>query len=200
MTGERLVDAREELKNRAGRERTPRRMDAWQLEAEEAWTILRARAEFYGDGYPFATAEDVLELRTVALDDPRLAYAFLLAAANLAAFANTDWHLLTTAFERASQHALAALLPSASTVSIFGTSSQDGERYDHTRLIDRLEKLAEDLATQLTLEGRNHGAKSPARVSGDGGLDLIGWPDIVGPRKRLPVYFGQCACGDDWHL
>jgi hypothetical protein len=68
-----------------------------------------------------------------------------------------------------------------------------------TKLIDRLEKLAEDLATRLTLEGESHGANAAPRISGDGGLDLVGWPEVVGPRKRLPVYLAQCACGDNWH-
>ncbi len=66
-------------------------------------------------------------------------------------------------------------------------------------MIDRLEKLASDLVTQLTLEAKNEAQNAPPRISGDGGLDLIAWPEIIGPRKRLPVYFGQCACGDDWH-
>jgi hypothetical protein len=67
-------------------------------------------------------------------------------------------------------------------------------------LIDRLEALASDLATRLTLEGEQQAMNGRPRISGDGGLDLVGWPELVGPRKRLPVYFGQCACGDDWHL
>ena len=189
---------REELNERAGNESSPTKEDSWQREAEEVWTLLRARAEFYADGYPFEVAVDSLEIRTVELDDHRLAYAFLLAAANLAAFANTDRHWLTSGFERASQHVLAALLPNESTVSVFGTSSRGDERYGQTRLIDRLEKLAEDLATELTIEGRDHGTKSGPRISGDGGLDLVGWPELTGPRKRIPVYFGQCACGDKW--
>ncbi len=200
VAGDALVDAREELENRRARETTPRKKDAWQGEAEEVWALLRNRGSFYETVYPFELAEDVLELRTVALDEARLAYAFLLAAANLAAFANTDRHLLAGGFERASCHAVAGLLPPTSTVSIFGTSSRSGERYSQAKLIDRLETLADDLATQLTLEGRSHGRNAPPRISGDGGLDLIGWPEIIGPRKRLPVYFGQCACGDDWHL
>jgi hypothetical protein len=199
VAGDTLVDAREELENRRGRETTPRKQDRWRHEAEAVWALLRSRAAFYEASYPFELTEDALELRTVALDEARLAYAFLLAAANLAGFADTDQHLLTGGFERASRHALAGLMPSASTVSIFGTSSRSSERYGQTRLIERLEKLADDLATQLTLEGRSHANNSRPRISGDGGLDLIGWPDIIGPRKRLPVYFGQCACGADWH-
>jgi hypothetical protein len=198
-TGEKLVDMREELDSRKGGQRTPTKADSWQREAEQVWTLLRSRAAFYDERYPFVVEDDVLELRTRPLDDDRLAYAFLLAAANLAAFAATDRHLLTGGFERASRHAMTALLPTASTVSIFGTSSQSGERYGQTKLIDRLETLAEDLATRLTLEGEGHGAKAAPRISGDGGLDLVGWPEMVGPPKRLPVYLGQCACGADWH-
>ena len=200
VAGDVLVDAREELENRRGRQSSPRKKDAWQREAEDVWTLLKSRASFYAGGYPFELADDTLELRTLPLDDARLAYAFLLAAASLAAFADTDRHLLTGGFERASCHALAGLLPSESTVSIFGTSSRPGERYEQTRLIDRLEALADDLVSQLTREARNEAPHAPPRVSGDGGLDLVAWPEVVGPRKRLPVYFGQCACGDCWHL
>jgi hypothetical protein len=196
VAGDRLVDMREELNERAGNESSPTKEDSWRREAEEVWVLLRARAEFYADGYPFEVSEDSLEIRTVALDDNRLAYAFLLAAANLAAFANTDRHRLTGGFERASQYALAGLLPDGSAISVFGTSSREDERYGQTRLIERLEKLAEDLATQLTNEGRDHGTRP--RISGDGGLDLVGWPELTGPPKRLPVYFGQCACGNEW--
>lgn len=199
VVGDRLVDMREEIDERKGSQRTPAKADKWQGEAEEVWALLRARAEFYGESYPFQVGSDVLEIKTTPLDDRRLAYTFLLAAANLAAFADTDRHRLTGGFERASKHAMAGLLPDGSTVSVFGTSSRDGERYGQSKLIDRLEKLADDLTTRLTLEGRKHGANSADRISGDGGLDLVGWPDLVGPRKRLPVYFGQCACGDEWH-
>jgi hypothetical protein len=198
FVGDRLVDMREEVVERKGGQRTPVKADKWQKEAEEVWALLRSRAEFYGEGYPFEVQPDVLEIQTKSLDDRRLAYAFLLAAANLAAFADTDRHRLTGGFERASRHAMAALLPSGSTVSVFGTSCRDDERYGQTKLIDRLEKLAEDLATRLTLEGQRHGNNSVDRISGDGGLDLVGWPDLVEPRKRLPVYFGQCACGEQW--
>lgn len=198
VAGDRLVDMREEMNERGGQEASPLKEDSWRREAEAVWVVLRARAEFYADGYPFEVSEDSLEIRTAALEDNRLAYAFLLAAASLSAFANTDRHLLTGGFERASQHALAGLLPGGSTVSVFGTSSRGDERYGQTRLIERLEKLAEDLATELTNEGRAHGIKTGPRSSGDGGLDLVGWPPMTGPRKRLPVYFGQCACGNEW--
>lgn len=200
VIGDALVNAREELENRRGRETTPTKTDAWQREADAVWSLLRVRADFYGAAYPFEVADDTLELRTIGLDEPRLAYGFLLAAASLSAFAENDRHLLTSGFERASRHVLAALLPADSTVSVFGTASKEGERYAQPKLIDRLEKLAEDLVTQLTLEVRGEVEKSPQRISGDGGLDLVGWPELIGPRKRLPVFFGQCACGDDWHL
>ncbi len=160
--------------------------------------VLRARAAFYGAAYPFEVGTDALELSTAPLDDERLVYAFLLAAANLAAFGKADRHLLTDGFERTSRYVLAALLPPGSTVSVFGTSSQTGERFAQGSLIHRLEKLADELATELTKEGREEAANAKPRTSGDGGLDLVGWPDVIGPRKRIPVYFGQCACGDEW--
>jgi hypothetical protein len=198
VVGDRLVDMREEIDERKGGQRTPAKADKWQGEAEEVWALLRARADFYGEGYPFAVGSDVLEIQTMPLDDQRLTYVFLLAAASLSGFADTDRHLLTGGFERASRHAMAGLLPDGSTVSVFGTAGREGERYGQGKLIDRLEKLADDMATRLTLEGQKHGANSADRISGDGGLDLVGWPDLIGPRKRLPVYFGQCACGDEW--
>jgi hypothetical protein len=200
VSGDVLVDAREEADDRAGRQTTPPKTDARRREAEDVWILLRARAEFYGPAYPFTIANDRLDIQTARLDANRLAYAFLLAASSLSAFARADRHLLTGGFERASRHVLAALLPHYSTVSVFGTASAGGERYNHGRLIDRLDALATDLVTQVTLEGRRLANNGKERSSGDGGLDLIGWPDLIGPRKRLPVYFGQCACGDDWHV
>jgi hypothetical protein len=199
VAGDRLVLARKEVATRGGATTSPTKSDAWNREAEDVWTLLRARAEYYGSVYPFEVTEEPLELRTLRLDVNRLGYGFLLAAASLSAFETTKRHLLTGGFERASRHVMAALLPPHSTVSIFGTSSVAGERYGHGRLIDRLEALAADLATQLTHEARQEAAHGTARSSGDGGLDLVGWPEMVGPRKRLPVYFGQCACGKDWH-
>jgi hypothetical protein len=199
VAGDALVDAREEVENRRGRETSPAKTDAWQREAEEVWALLRARAGFYGAAYPFDVADDALELRTLELTDLRLVYGFLLASASLSAFAETDRHLLTGGFERASRHVLAALLPESATVGVFGTSSKGDEHYSQSKLIDRLEQLAEDLVTQLTLEAKAQAEKSPPRISGDGGLDLVGWPELSGPRKRVPIYFGQCACGRDWH-
>ena len=38
---------------------------------------------------------------------------------------------------------------------------------------NRLKALADDLATQLTLEGRSHATNAPPRISGDGGLDRL---------------------------
>jgi hypothetical protein len=199
ITGETLVDGREELYTRGGKEPDPRKRDDWRGEAEQVWNVLRNRADLYGNQYPFEVESDALSIRTLELDDNRSIYAFLLSAANLAAFAPNERHLLTTGFERASRHAMAALLPRDSTVSIFGTSSEPGGRYGHTKLSDRLEALAVDLETDVTAEGKQHASSATDRISGDGGLDLVGWPELVGPRKRLPVYFGQCACGTDWH-
>lgn len=200
VAGDTLIDAREEADNRGGGGTTAAKTDARQREAQDVWSLLRARADHYDAYYPFEVESDALEIRTIKLDPKRLGYAFLLAAANLSAFAREDRHLLTSGFERASRHVLAALLPAGSTVSIFGTSSTGDGRYGHGRLIDRLEALATDLVTQLTLEGKRQANNNKERSSGDGGLDLVGWPTLVGPRKRLPVYFGQCACGDDWYI
>jgi hypothetical protein len=200
IAGDVLIDAREEIDNRRGGGTTPAKTDLRQREAQDVWDLLRARATHYGTAYPFDVATDAMEIRTAKLDATKLLYAFLLAAASLSAFKREKRYLLTGGFERASRHVLAALLPPDSTVSIFGTSSTSGERYDQGRLIDRLEALARDLVTQVTLEGKANANNSKERSSGDGGLDLVGWPELVGPRKRLPVYFGQCACGDDWHL
>jgi hypothetical protein len=199
ISGEALVDAREEQDEHRGHAPSPTKTDARQREAEDIWRVLRARAAHYGEDYPFEVADDAMAIQTLRLTAQRVPYAFLLAASNLSAFAETDRHLLTTGFERASRHALAGMLPANSTVSIFGTSSHESERYGQRRLIDRLRALAADLATQLTREAEREADNGKERSSGDGGLDLVGWPELTGPRKRLPVYFGQCACGTDWY-
>src|ERR1700752_1486758 len=94
-TGDLLVNAREELTDRGGGNKTPTKVDAWQREAEDVFALLRDRAARYGAGYPFKVSDDVLELRTVALDELRVTYCFLLAAASLSAFEKGDRHLLT---------------------------------------------------------------------------------------------------------
>lgn len=189
-----LVEAREEALESAGKIRTSDKTDEFQSEAEDVWLHLRARAESFGDRYPFEVSDDTTGITTRPLTPARTVYSFLLCAANLNAVTKQEQSMLTTSFERLSKHALRGLVPPSWSVEVFGTSAKTGERYSQPKLQDRMVELADRVGGELTGAARDVDEAN----HGDGGLDLVAHPATLDPLSHLPLYLGQCACGDGW--
>ena len=64
------------------------------------------------------------------------------------------------------------------------------------RFYEKVEKLGRCLHTPLApvFEHNPHDHQH----TGDGGLDWIAWHAFADNRNRMPLFFGQCACGSDW--
>ena len=200
-SGARLIQARAERdqRERAARggptgQSNPAVDDRRQDEAEGVWRALRLRATDFGGSYPFRVHASEMQIETRSRERARMAYLFFLCAASLKAVPSTERHLLTAAFERTAKHAVAGLLPGGSRVAVFGTAADKGTRYKTGNLTTRLRRLAADLGGELTEAGESVSPYS----SGDGGLDVVGWPRLAPPNTKLPVIFAQCACGDHW--
>jgi hypothetical protein len=199
-TGARFAQARGQgdqfdaaAEGKTGRDEDPQRADERLDEPYGVWRLLSRRAADFGPHYPFEVDAENLTIETRKPTRMRRVYAFLLAAANLDVF-EADKPLLTTSFERMSKYVIAAMLPHSGVTEIFGTAAHAGSRYKSGNMVARLRRLAKDIGSEVTDAADD---VSP-HASGDGGLDIVGYPRLLGPRSWKPVIFGQCACGKDW--
>ena len=161
---------------------------------------LNTRKTMLDEWYPFIFEdEDTISLNVSELSSKQVLYLFLLYASNLSQFTRQEQSKLTRQFELLSKSVLECVFPTY-TVEIYGTTAPAGTTFYGGKAIDRLEKLADSLNTQVTeITRKNERYTSP---SGDGGLDLIGYArlekgSIASPY--IPMCFAQCACSvDEW--
>lgn len=154
---------------------------------------LAARAEFFGNAYPFTVSEERERLDMSAhLSDPQRLYICLLMMANLHYFSEIE-AVLTSDFEQVCREALRHFLPAAAEVHVFGKGKAASLRYSG-KVWERLRTLAEDLRGEFVARPEDF----PSTSTGDGGLDLVAWVPLADPAPGRFAMFGQCACTTDW--
>lgn len=183
-----------------GSDETGEQDDAFYQKFLDVFKYLENRAHILNDAYPFSfTDEDTISINFECLSTKQTFYLFLLYCSNLSRFSKPDQQRLTREFEVISKYILQQIFPSFH-IEIFGTSSSQNDMFYGGHLIDRFEKLAHCLHTEVKPATRENPRYNQA--SGDGGLDLVGFTQIDDTRSEvpfIPICFAQCACSvDKW--
>jgi hypothetical protein len=170
--------------------------DATMTRALGVLYILEARADAYGDAYPFDIEKSdtlvCVETRSMARD----LYLFLLACSTFryveSKAAQTG---LASAFEKLSLVVMRALHAPGAEVHLFGTSAANSGKFSGL-LVDRIRLLASELgeSTMPRFKAENFQAND----RGDNGLDIVAWSPWSDRTPGLPISFGQCACTPRW--
>lgn len=178
-----------------GSDETGEQEDAFYQEFLDIFRYLKNRAYILDESYPFSFIdEDTIAIDLGNLTEKHLLYLFLLYSSNLFMFSKDEQQRLTKSFESISQCILKQLYPSYH-VEVFGTASKPEDIFHGGKLIDRFEKLAQCLHTNVKSATKRNAHYNQA--SGDGGLDLIGFIQLDDPKAEvpfIPMCFSQCAC------
>lgn len=183
-----------------GHDETGEQEDVLYRKILDIYSHLENRALLLGDAYPFTFVdEDTICVSLERLSSEKLFYLFLLYCSNLSFFEKTSQHLLTREFELISKYILQQIFPSFH-VEVFGTASNPDDTFYGGKLIERFEKLAKCLHTEVKLRTKENPRYH--NTAGDGGLDLVGFiqlEDDEAGSPFIPLCFAQCACSvDKW--
>jgi hypothetical protein len=165
----------------------------------EIYKLIGSRITFLDKFYPFEMIdEDTIRLSQI--DESKLLYIYFLFSSNTGCFYDKKIPpMFTTSFEYMSLDIMRILYPSFRN-ELFGTASQPTDCFYGGSLLERLEKLAKCLNTEL--RGKTLNDPSHNWPSGDRGLDIVSFytPDIESHNVSfVPVCFGQCTCSyDQW--
>ncbi len=178
-----------------GFDETSEQEDAFRQKILDVFKYLYNRAQLLGAAYPFSFVdEDTIAFDLSKISSEKLLYLFLLYCSNLSRFSKPDQQRLTKQFEASSRYILQQIYPSFH-VEVFGTASSREDIFYGGKLIERFEKLACCLHTEIKPATRRN--QRYAQASGDGGLDLVGFVqlDVKGAESPfIPLCFAQCAC------
>lgn len=183
-----------------GSDETGEQEDVFYRDFLDIFKYLENRAHILNDAYPFSFVdEDTIAIDLGNLTAKHLLYLFLLYSSNLSLFGKSEQQYLTKSFESISRHILKRIYPSYH-VEVFGTASSPGDIFYGGKLIERFEKLAQCLHTNVKSATKKNAHYDQG--SGDGGLDLVGFIQLDDPKAEvpfIPVCFAQCACSvDKW--
>ena len=151
---------------------------------------IQARAQLFGDNYPFLIEDDSIQIKPNPTENHKL-YIFMLFAANLCFFPKPDAYKLTADFEIAAAFALKRFFPSW-IIKIFGTAdSEHMHSYTGTPK-QKIVNFARDLKLKLGIEeeelDRMH------TPNGDAGLDVVAWHPFDDGAGHMPVFLAQVGC------
>ena len=183
-----------------GSDETGEQEDFYRQQMLDIFSYLKNRVAILTDCYPFVFVDnDTISINTDNLSAEKILYLFLLYCSNLSRFTHSERSALTKEFEVLSRIVLEKIYPTYH-IDIFGTASSHGDMFYGKNLIDRMEKLAECMHTELTFNTKNN--PRYANPSGDGGMDLVGFSDLDAKNagaSLIPLCFAQCACSvDHW--
>lgn len=167
--------------------------DTLVTKAENVFRHLAFRAGAFGPSYPFRLSSATVLARVGQMTRRRRLYLFLLLASSLRYTKPSSQAILTRDFERLGREALAAWLPSAASVHLFGTSAPRGSRY-YGQLFRKLTKLASDISERLLLDEDELNAGD----HGDAGADIVAWVAVGDTNKSRLIVLAQATCQFDW--
>jgi len=169
--------------------------DAVSGRSKDVFNYLLARADAFGEAYPFEVNEAGRMLRPREPRPDRLIYLFMLAGSLLRYIpSKRNQQSIASQFEWLSLHALKAELPTRAEVRLFGANGTTPGPYTGT-LTQKIGQLAIDLREKVLIELESDFDPGDR---GDNGLDLVGWVPPHDAASGMLTAFGQCACTPAW--
>lgn len=162
--------------------------------------FLESRTNLFKESYPFVVeikSNKLLLIKSDQLINKQKIYIALLLSSILRVYKPGIRNKLGHLFEDLSEFPFKKLIPICSRIEFFGAGQQGtDESFFSGSFAKRVEKLASVLYTDTTMIFKEN--RHDYLHSGDGGLDWVAWAPFEDNISKIPVFLGQCACGDDW--
>lgn len=166
----------------------------------EVISYMHCRKKIADSYYPFEmNAQSAITL-SADLTSKNKIYVILLVSSLIKIINRSNGHSyrITHRFEDLCEKPFGLLIPELATKTFFGAGGLSNER---TEPISQLfyDKVV-NLANKLHLPLGHYFTKEEAGKHnvGDGGLDWVAWLNFSDNLHMIPMYFAQCACGNDW--
>ena len=158
---------------------------------------MLSRQSLYNEFYPFKINRGpfCIQFRK-ELSYKHYSYLGLLASSNLD-YLKKYKPLLTTNFEKGSLFVFKKTLPQDSVIEYFGKGNERGSIFSANKLSERIKQLSDVLKIPVSPVFDEEEINSMNTV--DGGLDIVGWLDLMDCNSGKVISFAQCACGIEWY-
>lgn len=171
--------------------------DKLQGEFRFLFEFLKSRKTLFGESYPFKIEGNKISLLENELSGKRQLYVALMLSAVLRIYSRGDMNRLGHVFEKLCGSVFKKLVPPNANIYPFGAGGEnEDEAFFQGTFFNKVTKLSNCIHTALTTEFEQN--QHDHQYSGDGGLDWVAWYSFSDGCNRLPLFFGQCACGTDW--
>ena len=159
---------------------------------EQALDLIRKRASWLGDSYPFTVKADEVQLVADSLESGYTStYLFLLLCSNQN-FAPSIKSILPACFEDLCKEALRSLFPEWAEVLLFSQNSEDRKNVFGWAASDAIPALAKKLNTIVVNQG---GISNTQREYGIDIIAICSFDD----QSPYPFFaFAQCTLQQDW--
>ncbi len=161
---------------------------------------MKCRRTIVSDYYPFEIDNRHSITLLNELTDKNKIYIILLISSLIRVITREGGfaYKITHRFERLCEQPFGLLIPQIATKEFFGAggpTNENGEQTSHL-LYNKVDTLSRNLRLNINSEftPRTAGINNV----GDGGLDWVAWVSFADNLHMLPMYFAQCACGNDW--
>lgn len=161
---------------------------------------MKCRRTIVNDYYPFEIDNRYSITLTNELTNKNKIYIILLISSLIRVITREGGfaYKITHRFERLCEHPFGLLIPEIATKEFFGAGGpidQYGVQTSHL-LYQKVKALSQKLRLNLNTEFTP--ATAGVNNVGDAGLDWVAWVSFADNLHMLPMYFAQCACGNDW--
>ena len=159
---------------------------------EQAVALIKNRASWLGDAYPFSVEDNEVRFSPQSSIDKVLPYLFFLVCSN-SNFVPSLKNALPTDFENLCKYAFQALFPDWAEVVLFSQKSEDRKEIFGLAANEAVPKLAEKLNAVLI----NDGEQIPS-TRREFGIDIIAICPF-GDQVPYPFFaFAQCTIQQEW--
>ena len=161
--------------------------------------FLEGRIALFGDSYPFRIdiKQNRISIDINSLTNSQKLYIALFLSANLRIYNSGIRNQLGHIFERLTLYPFKKMIAGHSRIEFFGAGAGHGVTpLFNGSFANRVDVLANALHCDTTTNFKKN--IHDYTHSGDGGLDWVAWVPFQDDKSKMPVFFAQCACGNDW--
>ena len=161
---------------------------------------MKSRNSIVSNYYPFDIDNNYSISLIEELTNKNKVYIILLVSSLIRVITREGGfaYRITHRFEKLCEHPFNLLIPQQATKEFFGAGGLTNEIGEQTSklLYSKVNALSKNLRLNLNSEFTTTSAG--INNVGDGGLDWVAWVSFADNLNMLPMYFAQCACGNDW--